>query len=1232
MKLQTKVGIRRLALLLGVVLLPLGPAALAQAVFGSIFGTVTDNTGAAVPKANVTVTDVAKGTSITVTSNDSGEFTAEHLIPDTYNVKVEVQGFKSYQQSDIRVFADSSVKVQAGLEVGTTGETVNVNADQVPQLKTDRADVSTTFTSQEIGELPIPDHNFTNLQLLLPGAVQLGWAHAASENPQGSKQIQIDGQAFGGVNYTLDGTDNQDAILGIIVVNPNYESMSEAKIATQNFDAEFGKAVASVQTVQTKSGTNQFHGSAFDNRESNANLARDPFSLGPGATYPSGLKNQFGGSIGGPIWRDHVFFFGDYQGVRQKLGSSGFGTVPTLLALQSCTGQVAGGCNFSEYAAAGHQIFDNSTGTPTPFPNNTIPLNRLSPQAVNLFKLLLANGKVPNRFTDNGGLTNNYRGTGTGIFNSNQWDVRGDATLNQRMHIFGRFSRFTDTLSGASLFGPAGGPGLGLAGFGGTSLGANDSLAAGVDIAVNPKLVTDVRLGYFRYNITTAKNDPGNANIPLLGENVATAGLPVPINFGTPDINIADINVTNANGGPNNGQNQGAQFGTGLNMNHCNCPLKEKEDQFQIVNNWTKTLGNHEVKFGADIRYARNLRVPSDNDRTGVNQFGNGPTSNGSTGSGLGFATFILGDVTAFNRYTSVSTNAKEFQARDFAYVQDTWRVTQKLTANIGLRYEYYAPERVNGTGNGSLLDLSTGYINVAGEGSVPLNMGVAAPKFPLNPRLGMAYQANTKTVIRAGYGRSFDLGVFGSTFGHVVTQNIPVLANQSLSNVGGPTQYAFNLSNPTAGTGGATNPLVTFSPPQANANGQIPINAAIPNSNPQTTIGQSVNVKARPFTERLPTLDAWNVAIQRSLTPTLSVEVSYVGNKGTHTLSDGDGNNTNPNEPASILPASYTQNGQSLHYDNTAGASAAYKACTPTTCVNGVPQAGTYAGATNNTTLLRRFTNGNLPACGTGGCNWTQDISYYGDDQDTHYNAIQAKVTKALTQGFNLNLNYAYQVARDNASSFATWDKQAIIGNDSNVRRSAFTAYGLWRLPFGKGQMFGHNVNGLVNGVIGGWELSPTIVWQSGLPFSLNYSTCGATLPYDAPCQLSGSASSLAFNLQGTPGVTPVRQFQPINLAGSSFTTPGLDQIGTIRRNSFFGPNFFNGDASIAKNVSFYERFTAQFRMDAFNVFNHINYGLPNGTIDSPNAGQIGGGPYPQGTGGTTNPRQLQFTVHLAF
>jgi len=909
--------------------------------------------------------------------------------------------------------------------------------------------------------------------------------------------------------------------------------------------------------------------------------------------------------------------------------------------LQSCTGATSAsngtaGCDFSQYLAVpGHQIYDNSTGVSIPYANNIIPLNRLSPQALNLFKLLLANGKVPNTFTTDNGLTSNYAGTGTGIFNSDQWDVRLDTTIYSKAHAFVRFSRFTDVLSGASLFGPAGGPGLGIAGYGGVSKGANDSVAAGVDVALNSNLVTDVRLGYFRYNILTHKNDPGNTNLPFLGQNISgtAPNQIVATDFGTPDIAISDVTATT----PSNTstvQNSGPQFGSGLNMNHCNCPLTEREDQFQLVNNWTKTIRNHAVKFGVDLRYARNLRVPSDSDRTGVDNFANAPTSNGTNG-GLGFASFILGDVFSFQRYASTSTNAKEFQPRDYFYVQDTWRYSPKLTLNLGVRYEYYAPERVNGKGNGALLNYQTGYINVAGEGPIGLNMNVAAAKNTWNPRLGIAYQATPKTVIRAGYGRSFDLGVFGSDFGHVVTQNVPVLAEQSLSGTSGPTSYSFNLSDPTntnvPGIGkpaNATSPLADYVPPAANSAGQIPITEILPGTG--ASIGSQVAVKARPFTERLPTLDAWNVAVQHSLSPTISVEVSYVGNKGTHTLSDGDGNNTNPNEAAISLPGSFTQNGVALHYDPS------------------VKTGVSANGGTSNSTLLQRYTNGTLPACGGGACGWTQSIVYYGDDQDTHYNALQTKFTKTFTQGLSLNLNYAYQRGIDTASGFATWDKQAVIGPDQAIRRSAFTSYGLWNLPFGRNQMFAGNVNSWVNGIIGGWELSPTFIWQSGLPFSLSYSDCGASIPGSAPCQPNGNVKNITYQLQGTPGVgSGVHLFSPViggadltagnNLCNSAsvtggFTCPGLDQIGNIRRNTAFGSNFINSDMSLMKNVSIYERVTAQFRFDAFNAINHINFATPNGAIDQTSSGAITGGPYPAGTGGTTNPRQLQFTLHLQF
>jgi hypothetical protein len=1199
------------------VLLGSGRMAMSQSTTtGRIVGTVTDATGAAIPNADITITDQDKGTVSKIKSNSAGEFSLGQLIPDTYSVQVSAPGFKSFEQKGLPVIADEAPEVTAILSVGNADQTVVVNADQVPELKTERVDVAAIFNAQDIESMPIPDHNFANLQLLLPGAVQLGWAHAADENPQGSKQIQIDGQAFGGVNYTLDGTDNQDAILGIIVINPNSDSMSDVKIATQNYDAEFGKAVSSVDTISTKSGTNVFHGTAFDNRESAANLARDPFSESGSGPIPAGLKNQFGGSIGGPVLKDKIFFFFDYQGVRQKVGTSDVQTVPTAHLVSTCLGTT--GCDFSEYVAYGASLVAG-TSNPNPYqvydPNqpgdpavSVIPASEISPTAMNLFKFLQP--YAPNNPGSFGGYSNNYQGSGTGLFNSNQWDVRIDATFSQKTHAFGRFSRFTDVLSGPVLFGKAGGDGLGLAGYGGTSDGANDSLALGTDTAVSNSLVTEVRLGYFRYNVLTHKYDTGNTNLPIQGENISGTGsnsaLTVAVDYGVPDFNIADLNVTNPTAGPNNGTGSGDQYGSGLNVNRCNCPLTEREDQFQIVNNWTKVIRTHTIKFGVDLRYARNLRIPSDNDRTGINNFGPGPTSNGTSG-GLGLATYALGDVTAFNRYASIATNAKEFQKRDFFFVQDTWRTTPKLTLNLGLRYELYFPEDVNGKGNGALMNLDTGYINVAGYGPVPSNMGVSIAKNAYNPRLGAAYQLNQKTVIRMGYGRSFDLGVFGSEFGHVVTQNLPVLVNQSISGTGGPSTYAFQLDNPASTQGGLASGLINYTPVAPNANGQI--------VNP----GASVNTKARPFTERLPTLDAWNLTVQRALTPTLSLTVAYVGNKGTHTLSDGDGNNTNPNEAAITLPAQYSVTGGALHFDPAGGN------CYPAgpNCTNPIGA----SGATNNPTLLQRYYGGTLPACG-GPCGWTQGITYYGDNQNTNYNALQITLQQNLWHNLSGTFNYAYQRGYDANSSYATWSHSAVWGNDSNIRRSAITGYAIYKLPFGKGQTFLGQAKGVVNQIVSGFEFSPTFVYESGLPFTLSFNGCGADIPSSAPCYVNGSSSQLKTGKSGYaggPSGYSVTWYKAQTL-GTTFTDPGLDTIGNGGRNNAWGPRLFNSDMSAMKNF-YISRFTLQFRADAFNAFNHINFGNPGGNIQSD--GNISSGPGPNGT---ANPRQMEFTARVEF
>src|SRR6516225_1677699 len=304
------------------------PVAFGQAVYGSVLGTVTDPQGAAVAGAKVTVINQRKGTQDTATTNADGNYSVTHLVPDSYTVRVEAAGFKVSEQKDVIVQADAGSRVDLQFQVGGTTETVEVTAE-APQLKTDRADVAVTFNDTMVENVPILNRNFTQLQLMAPGSQKIvGWSHAATENPQQGQQIFTQGQHFSGTGFELDGTDNQDPILGIIVVNPNLDAVTEAKVALQNYDAEFGKAVASLVTAQTKSGSNDIHGSGFWFRRTDALQARDPFTQFAkdpltGRFIPSSKWQQFGGSIGGPIIKDKLFFFGDYQGTRQINGVSG---------------------------------------------------------------------------------------------------------------------------------------------------------------------------------------------------------------------------------------------------------------------------------------------------------------------------------------------------------------------------------------------------------------------------------------------------------------------------------------------------------------------------------------------------------------------------------------------------------------------------------------------------------------------------------------------------------------------------------------------------------------------------------------------------------------------------------------------------------------------------------------------------------------------------------------------
>ena len=1177
------------------------PGALGQAVYGSILGTVIDPSGAAVSGAKITVTSQAKNVSTVATSNESGNYAVTHLIPDTYTVRIEGTGFKSLETKNVQVSADTSTKIDGQFQVGSTSEQVEVTAE-APQLKTDREDVSVEFNSKQLAELPIFNRNFQSLELLTPGTQVIGWSHAATENPQGSKQIYVNGQHFSGTGYELDGTDNQDAILGIIIVNPSLDSVTETKMTTQNYDAEFGKAIAGILTAQTKSGSNEFHGSGYFYDLDPVDPAKNPFT---GKPSPNNWK-QYGGAVGGPIIKNKLFFFGNYEGTRRTQGSSFLVTVPTNLVRSTCLTAGSANCDLSEYLTAGlsggaGQVYNpyEPQGSRTAYAGNIIPMSVLQAYDPNgVAEHILSLLPTPNAPGINNGTVDNYSASGSGSFNDYQYTGRIDYSVNQKLNVFGRYTHAHFSLTGAPVFGTQiGGPGLGPIGLAGNSLIQNYSLATGFDYTLSSSLLTDFRFGWFRYNPHSTKFDQNNSTA------ATDLGLPG-LNTSDPTTNGLPALVFDQTIGQNTLGNNG--IGEGLGIGRCNCPLIEREQGIQFVNNWTKMLGNHQFKFGADIRHATNLRVPSDNNRTGVINFNHQGTSDNSTG-GLDLATFLFGEVTSFNRYVGSPSepSAMEAQNRYFFYGQDTWRITPKLTFNYGLRWEFYTPESVNGKGNGGFAVLPEGVIRVAGYGGISDNGSTKNNYTQFAPRLGVAYQVTPKTVVRMGYGRSYDIGVFGSLFGHTVTQNLPVLANEQLNS---PTNdnktAAFNFTGTCLPA-----PSNTVCGPAPNQFPVIPANGILPLFGP----AGNVSPRIRPDKLVAPTLDAWNVTVQHQLTNKTSIEIGYVGNHGTHVFK-GNSNTYNANQA---------------------------------TVVGFLPHGGLSFNERSpyNTAFTTSYTDANGVTSAVVCCSG-QGLNYNGNDGVNSYKALNIKVDHRLAAGLTLTAFWTLSRAYDNDGSYQPDLSQGNGRGDFN-RDSVFVLTSLYELPIGRGKHFLGNVSRGMDLLVGGWQWNTTFTLGSGLAVlaqlcelqpgrdtgpcrpSLNgsfhlgsggFNDQTRSVQYFTPEPLALCDSPLQQSASGPDCPTVVTQSGP-------FTAPGVAQFGTVRRNQFTGPGELMSDMSLFKNFTITERVKAQFQAEFFNIFNHAVYANPGNTcIDCAGAGVI------TGLFGDSQMRQMQLGVRVTF
>ena len=1002
-------------------LMAFAPLASAQATFGSITGTVTDPAGAAVPNAQVTITDLDRGGNVQTTTNGSGNYTQTHLLAGRYKIAITATGFSDFSAT-LAVEVDTSTRADAQLQIGKASSEVTVTAE-APLLRSDRAEVSTTLTGQELQRLPILDRNITSLLVSLPGAGRIAGntsGMSSAENQQADQGTPMNGQLAYSNGFLLDGTENHSNILGLAVVNPNPDALEDFKVTSSNYDAEFGNVSGAMLQATTKSGTNQYHGSAFEYLRNNVFNAADPFShIDPPIRW-----NQFGGTIGGPILKDKLFVFFAYEATRRRLSGSEITTVPTaaersgdlsaLLGNYICAdGSVsAGPCanplkvtttEGQTVAAQAGMVFDPRTGNPDGSGRQVVAtdgrVNVLTPAAP--MSKLLAYLPMPN-FGAPGQTFNNFATTVGELNDSGQYDGRVDYNISQNHHLFGRYSLADFILQAPGAFGlEAGGPTP--LGFAGVSHARNQSLALGYTYSINASLFADFRFGYYRYRPHNTPN--GFGTTPALDAGI------IGLNTGASDTSGMPAFYVNGDGGFN--------FGYSLGVNGCNCPLSETENQFQWVNNWTKQSGNHTIKWGADIRRAQQRRIDSSAHRAGEVTFNPSSTgdltvdtiANGNATTGEGLGSFLLGVPTSFiQQNTGPGFYPALRQTRLFFFGQDEWRVTPKLTVNFGLRYENYLPQVGAKPGSAATFDPTNGDVVVAGIGSVPENMGIKPYNWGFAPRLGIAYRLTSKTVIRTGYGRSFNAAGVGAVFAQNPELDPPV-------------QFVQNLNPPNPYVSAVPTFLTTGRPPAPyppiGSTGRYPLPDGI----------QVYFFFDSPNAYRIPLSDFWNFSVQHQITPTMTVEAAYVGNVGRHLFLNENRNQAIPG------PGDYDPRREFYKFGDE---QAIYDVCNCDNSSYNSLQMKLEKRVSHGLDFLLTYTWSKAMDNGEGG---------YGFDNN-------------------------YDVRNDHGP--ATFD-----------RTHAVTLLNNWDLPFGKGRKYLTNASKAVDGVAGGWRLSGITTMYSGVAFS---------------------------------------------------------------------------------------------------------------------------------------------------
>jgi hypothetical protein len=868
---HTKLRRHRIAILLAATIFGFSPHAQGQTVDATLLGTVTDSSGAAAANVKLTITETNTGITRSSQTNESGNYVVPDLPPGTYTVTAELPGFKRASRLAIDVVVNTSQRVDLVLQPGNVSETVTVEVE-TPILQTERADTGRKIDEVLTENIPLgTNRNFQNLLNIVPGTTRATFQHSQFFNASSSLQTEVNGQLREGNNTQIEGIDDNERTGLLQILIPPLEAIQTVDVSTSNYDAELGRASGAVTNVILKSGTNSYHGAAYEFVKNSYLNARNFFDNSVGHL----AYNYFGGNIGGPIKKNKLFFFADYLRVTDHEANTNQITGPTaafrvgdlsaVKNLASCKVNPTD-CNvYNPFTGnpdgTGRQLIvaTSMPGQATvPGPNgpvdafnaactnaagcpNIVPTALINPISAKLLAFLPPPTNSAN--------ANNYFALLPFHKDTDFVDAKVDANLTDRDRLSGRFSFQRPSIFQAPIFGIAGGPAQ--SNFEGS--GIQNTYSTGINYShfFSNSLVADFRVGVAWYH-----NEAHNTDF---GTNTSeTLGIPG-VNLDPITSGIVGVTI---NGG----------FSNPLIGFSASLPWVRSETNIDFANTWTKILGNHTVKFGVDLRRVRDALLQEQTfSPRGLYTFNDGQTAlntgagaSTKTSFGNNFASFLV-DVPA-QAGRDLATFFPNYRAwQFFSFVQDKWVITPKLSADIGLRWEFYPPATPVKQGGFSNYNATNNTLEVSGFGDIPDDLGITTHYKYFAPRLGIAYRLKESTVIRAGFGISYTPFPDNS-----YAYNFPVRAN--------------NAFNPAVASFG---PAVLPNGQTATFENGFPdlILPVVPSDGIITNPDKAVNYFVVNQDFKNPYVESWNLAVQQSLPGKFVLDLAYVGNHSVGTV-----------------------------------------------------------------------------------------------------------------------------------------------------------------------------------------------------------------------------------------------------------------------------------------------------------------------------------------------------------